>query len=255
LNIQSDGRLVSFWEYEDGWNVTLESTVTAPVSAGESHHYALTRDAAAMQVRFYVDGVQLGAPVSFDRLPTSGARGMLYIGAAPVDEQPGLIEWDGVIDSVRIYNQALSAAEVSALASSCVSRVYCSTSPNSNGLGARIGSQGTPSLGGNSFSLTVSAAASSKPGIFYYGSNQIQVPFGDGSRCVGAGGTSVYRLPVVFTDATGGVSQTLDFSVPGTLSDNLDPGEQWNFQFWFRDPAAGGATFNLSDALEVTFCD
>ena len=60
LSLQSDGRLVSFWEYENGSNVTLESTVVASVSAGEVHHYALTRDASAMQVRFYVDGVQLG---------------------------------------------------------------------------------------------------------------------------------------------------------------------------------------------------
>jgi hypothetical protein len=255
LNLQSDGRLVSFWEYGDGSNVTLESTAVAPVSAGESHHYALTRDAAAMQVRFYVDGVQLGAPVSFDRLPTSGARGMLYIGAAPVDEQLGLIEWDGVIDSVRIYNQTLSAAEVSALASSCVPRVYCSTSPNSNGSGAHIGSEGTPSLGANALSLTVSAASASKPGIFYYGSNQIQIPFGDGYRCVGAGSTGVFRLPVVFTDSAGDAQQGLDFSVPGALADNIQAGELWNFQFWFRDPMAGGATFNLSDALEITFCN
>jgi hypothetical protein len=254
LNLKSDGRLVSFWEYENGTNVTLESTVTAPVSAGEPHHYALTRDASAMEIRFYLDGVQLGSPVSFNRLPTSGARGMLYIGSAPVDEQARLEEFDGVIDSVRIYNEPLSAAEIADLAAPCAPRVYCSTSPNSNGSGALIGSVGTPSLGANSFSLTVTAASSNKPGIFYYGPNQLQVPFGDGFRCVGAGGLGVFRLPVVFTDLFGDVSHSLDFSVGGTLSDNIQAGELWNFQFWYRDPAAGGATFNLSDALEVTFC-
>ena len=255
LNLNPDGRLVSFWEYEDGSNVTLESTLVAPVSAGEPHHFALTRDASAMQVRFYVDGVQLGAPVPFNRLPTSGARGMLYLGAAPVDEQAAIAGFDGVIDSVRIYNETLSAAEVAALASSCAPRVYCSTSPNSTGAGALIGSVGTPSLSANSFSLTVTAASSNKPGIFYYGPNQLQLPFGDGLRCVGAGSVGVFRLPVVFTDLFGDVSHALDFSVAGTLSDNIQAGELWNFQFWYRDPAAGGATFNLSDALEVTFCD
>jgi len=180
---------------------------------------------------------------------------MLYLGAPPVDEQAITAEWDGVLDSVRIYNQTLSAAEVSALASSCVPRAYCSTSPNSNGAGARIGSEGTPSLGANSFSLRVSAASTSKPGIFYYGPNQIQIPFGDGSRCVGAGGIGVLRLPLVFTDSSGDAAQALDFSSPGQLSDNVQAGEVWNFQFWYRDPLAGGATFNLSDALEVTFCN
>jgi hypothetical protein len=32
------------------------------------------------------------------------------------------------------------------------------------------------------------------------------------------------------------------------------PGSTWYFQAWFRDPAAGGAAFNLSDGLAVTFC-
>jgi len=31
------------------------------------------------------------------------------------------------------------------------------------------------------------------------------------------------------------------------------PGETTYFQYWFRDPAAGGAAFNTSDALRVTF--
>lgn len=33
----------------------------------------------------------------------------------------------------------------------------------------------------------------------------------------------------------------------------LNPGETWNFQLWYRDTAAGGAGFNLSDGLRVTF--
>jgi hypothetical protein len=31
------------------------------------------------------------------------------------------------------------------------------------------------------------------------------------------------------------------------------PGSSWNFQFWYRDPQAGGARFNLSNALHVDF--
>jgi hypothetical protein len=34
----------------------------------------------------------------------------------------------------------------------------------------------------------------------------------------------------------------------------ITAGSTWNFQFWFRDPVAGGASFNLSDGLGVTFC-
>jgi hypothetical protein len=33
----------------------------------------------------------------------------------------------------------------------------------------------------------------------------------------------------------------------------FQPGTSWNFQFWYRNPAGGGAGFNLSDALHVDF--
>mgnify|MGYP000420898215 CR=1 FL=1 len=35
----------------------------------------------------------------------------------------------------------------------------------------------------------------------------------------------------------------------------MTPFSTWNFQFWFRDPQGGQVGFNLTDALEVTFCD
>jgi hypothetical protein len=34
---------------------------------------------------------------------------------------------------------------------------------------------------------------------------------------------------------------------------NIQPGTSWNFQFWYRDPAGGGAGFNLSDAVMIPF--
>jgi hypothetical protein len=37
------------------------------------------------------------------------------------------------------------------------------------------------------------------------------------------------------------------------ISGAFTPGSVWNFQAWFRDPVAGGANFDLSDGLEVTF--
>ena len=86
-------------------------------------------------------------------------------------------------------------------------------------------------------------------GVFFYGSSQVQVPFRDGFRCVGG---SVVRTPMVQTDPAGSVSLELDLtSAPGIAS-----GTTQNFQFWFRDPTGpGGEGSNLSDGLEVTFCD
>ena len=48
----------------------------------------------------------------------------------------------------------------------------------------------------------------------------------------------------------------IDYSQPPMNAGNgfIIDGEEFNFQFWFRDPPAGGANFNLSDGLEVLFC-
>ena len=58
-------------------------------------------------------------------------------------------------------------------------------------------------------------------------------------------------------DFFGDVQYTLDWGAPPIgVSGNgqwID-GDIWYIQFWYRDPAAGGANFNFSDALEVEIC-
>ncbi len=135
---------------------------------------------------------------------------------------------------------------------------YCSTAPNSVGPGALIGSQGTLSITDNTFTVTVSGATPSQFGFFYYGKGQIQLPFGDGFRCVSAAGSGIHRLnPAQKTDASGYLQRLVDFTQPpaGSGTGQIDPGTTWNFQFWYRDPGGpGGTDFNLSDALRGTFC-
>ena len=99
------------------------------------------------------------------------------------------------------------------------------------------------------FELTCGNCPADKFGIFFYGPNQLQIPFGDGFRCVGG---SIQRTQVVQTDSAGSVAFALDLATaPG-----IESGVTQNFQFWFRDPAgSGGSGFNLSDGLEVKFCD
>ena len=127
---------------------------------------------------------------------------------------------------------------------------YCQAGPNSSGAGALIGWSGSGSVSANDLVLDVVGAAASKPGIFYYGPNQIEVPFGDGYRCVGG---AVKRLPVVFTDSFGDVSYALDLTDASLPTATISVGDVWNFQFWFRDPPGTLATFNLSNALSVPF--
>jgi hypothetical protein len=121
---------------------------------------------------------------------------------------------------------------------------YCSVNANSTGLPARMTVGGTASLADDDFCLRAEPVPD-QAFLFFFGPQQQELPFGDGFLCVGGGLTRVGPPQA----AVGGVAQrTLDLpsvgiTAPGTL----------HFQCRFRDPAAGGAMFNTSDATSVTF--
>src|SRR5689334_5378677 len=130
---------------------------------------------------------------------------------------------------------------------------YCSALPNTSGNSASIGWSGSTSIFANGLTLSVSGAPPLKNGLFFYGSAQTNLPWGDGLRCVGG---SLQRLAVLQTDAGGAASLPLDFTQYPLSSGAhaLLQGSVWNFQFYFRDPLGGPAGWNSSDALEVNFC-
>ncbi|MFT7484749.1 MAG: glucose/arabinose dehydrogenase [Candidatus Paceibacteria bacterium] len=132
---------------------------------------------------------------------------------------------------------------------------YCSSNVNSSGNVATLSMTGTSQISSNDMVLVSQLASPNKPGIFFYGPNQIASPFGEGIRCVGG---SIFRLqPPMLTDSLGGASRSIDFSVPptgGGGAGDILPGSTWNFQFWFRDPPGGASGFNLSEGLSVYFC-
>ena len=126
---------------------------------------------------------------------------------------------------------------------------YCVGSPNSAFAGGgNISATGSTSVFANDMVLVGSNVPSGQPGIFYYGPNQISTAFGNGVRCVGG---TVIRMPPTFSNPSGIVSVALN---PLTANGPIIQGNTWNFQYWFRDPAAGGANFNLTNALSVEFC-
>ena len=112
LNVEPDGTLQAFWEHQDGSNVTVSSDTSAGLSTRQWHHLAFSRDADTKQVRFFVDGQPLGAPVAFSELPTGGGRGMLYIGSDNEEYLGNGYEVDGLIDEVCIFNQSLSDSQM-----------------------------------------------------------------------------------------------------------------------------------------------
>ena len=125
---------------------------------------------------------------------------------------------------------------------------YCLPSPNSSGRDARISVNGSGRALQGSLEVSVEDAPSNVSGLFFFGPSRLEVPFGDGRRCVGG---SVLRTSVVQVGPQGTAARTFDLgSAP---LDAIQPGSEWSAQFWFRDVQAGGSGFNLSDAVRMRF--
>jgi hypothetical protein len=119
---------------------------------------------------------------------------------------------------------------------------YCVSTPSSQGGLPVIGFTGSPSLSVNNFSLTLQNALPNKTAQYIYGQQPTNFPYPTGGTiCVGVG---VIRGPGTMTSASGTAS--VPFVIPSALV-----GQKRYFQYWYRDPAAGGLGF--SNALEVEF--
>ncbi len=139
---------------------------------------------------------------------------------------------------------------VRAPAQGCSIQSYCLTSPNSVGPGAILSTTGTTSISSNNLTLISTGCPANQFGLFYFGPTQTQTTFGNGLKCVGG---ALVRFPVLQTDGSGITSMSIDYTdLPG--SSQITVGDTFNFQLWYRDPLGGGAFFNLSDGLSISFC-
>lgn len=129
----------------------------------------------------------------------------------------------------------------------------CLANPNSTGSPATMSSSGSTHIGANDFRIAAYGLPPSTFGVFFYGANPTQQPFGNGYRCVAS---PVLRLGVQQASVFGDVERALDFAAPPFSAGPgaITAGSTKRFQFWYRNPAGGGAGFNTSDALAVTFC-
>lgn len=125
----------------------------------------------------------------------------------------------------------------------CQGTNYCLTTANSTGLPAGISAVGSTSLATNDLVLSA-AAVPNEPYLFFHAATRLQLPFGNGLLCAGGG---VVRLNPPAVAAGGLASRVLNVGLEVGA-----PGIR-HFQCWFRDSAAGGAAFDLSDGLSLTF--
>ncbi|MEY2784866.1 MAG: hypothetical protein RL277_1073 [Planctomycetota bacterium] len=128
---------------------------------------------------------------------------------------------------------------------------FCIGALNSNGSAGTMSWSGSPRVALNSFVLRSSFLPANKTCLYFYGPNQVApVTFGNGYRCIGS---PIYRLPTTSSDFFGDAFFNLNLNTlpPGG---GISAGSVMKFQCWYRDPAAGGAAYNSTDGLSVTFC-
>ncbi|MEZ6017089.1 MAG: S8 family serine peptidase [Planctomycetota bacterium] len=127
---------------------------------------------------------------------------------------------------------------------------YCIGALNSVGLGATIGRLGSFSIGSNNFQLRTTGLPNTGFALTIMSQQQGQSVLGDGFLCLSGTITRLGIAPIAGNTS----ALALNFNA-APVSSLVDPGETWNFQTWYRDALPGGAGYNLSNALRVTFCD
>ena len=123
---------------------------------------------------------------------------------------------------------------------------YCTTNSNSTGSPADLSGSGTASSSAGDLTLD-SSPVPNQTGIFFHGSNTVQVPFGNGFLCASGG---LKRGSVVGASLNTATYTYDNSNNSRSLSNHI--GQTRNFQHWFRDPMGGGAQFNLSNGLSLT---
>ena len=256
----------TFADGRKAWSAPLALTVANTDSGGtpvppvaSPVHVRLRSDASAwVELPFTSDApLATNTPVVVSAPAQALLTTFVGLPAVLVHPQPGASGSDSF--RFRIDGLAGSSAEqvVSiewVAAPSCPApATYCTATPSSTGLPASIGWNGGTSIAGNDYSLACYDLPPATLGMFFLGQGQTQTAFGNGFRCVSG---ALYRLSPQPTSVFGDVERRLDFTqAPWNAGPAaLRAGSTWNAQFWYRNPAAGGAGFNLSDALSTTFC-
>ena len=126
--ITSTGKIKVSNRFNNNTN-TFESTGTYDDT--NWHHLVITNDVANLEQKIYIDGSLLGTTSMSSASWVTGSTGKVGIGAS---YSTGNARWqnsfDGLIDQVRIFNKALSAAEVTTLYGETSCEYTCTTDTN-----------------------------------------------------------------------------------------------------------------------------
>lgn len=134
---------------------------------------------------------------------------------------------------------------------------YCQSSLNSFGTMALINFTGSLDISGSPTPATFGLITTGTPpvpqsfGMYTYGTVQTNIPFANGFLCISPFAPGIFRFTPQPLTATGILPNSI-VTHPSEYA-AFTPGSSWNFQLWYRNPAAGGANFNLSNGLHVNF--
>jgi hypothetical protein len=208
---------------------------------GELHTINLTTGVTTLIGSFGV-GIQTGLGLAFD--PVLGlfacdnkASGSVDDELFRVDTSTGAATLVGPINAGNVLGLTFPGGDIGVK--------YCSANSNSTGSPADISAAGSASSSAGDLQLT-SAPVPNQNGIFFHGSSQASVPFGNGFLCA----TSNLSRGEVVLARGNSASYTYDNSVP-KRSLGTYVGTTRNFQHWTRDPMGGGALHNTSNAIAI----
>ncbi len=124
----------------------------------------------------------------------------------------------------------------------------CANSVNASG--ARLEAFGGAIVGADTAVLVGSGMPNSSA-LYFQGTSQIAVPFGDGLRCVGG---SVVRLGTQ-SNANGASSVPSAGDPPLSVRGGITAGSTRHYQVWYRNSAAycTTSTFNLSNGISIAW--
>jgi len=116
--------------------------------------------------------------------------------------------------------------------------------------GGRLRATGNPSIAADTLLLTCTQVPNG-PALYFQGTGQTSIAFGDGLLCAGVG---IVRLGVVF--ATGNTSAYPSGALPLVHVQGLDvAGNLRTYQAWYRDAVVfcTASTFNLTNGIQLTW--
>ena len=163
------------------------------------------------------------------------------------------------IDSFHLYRPGADGATDPSRPQSPVrfGTVYGNANANSTGQASTLDATGSIRRSDNNAIITASNLPVSVLGFFVTSRTTAFVANPGGSSGNLLIGSDVGRFSnlITATNMSGRASLRLDLNaIPQPNGEvSVQPGEDWNFQFWHRDSSPGGATSNFSRGLTVTF--